>query len=68
MNVLSKKRVVAVTGLSPVTIWRLEKDGNFPKRINLSENRVGWIESEVEEWIENRPRGICQGRFHKVIS
>jgi prophage regulatory protein len=59
MRVLNVKDVVGMTGLSKVTIWRKEKSGNFPKRINLTSRRVGWIESEIVEWLEDRPRGIC---------
>ncbi len=35
-------------------IWRLEQAGTFPKRIKLGPNRVGWLLSEVEQWIEER--------------
>lgn len=56
MKVLNLTEVINLTGLSNATIWRLEKTGNFPKRLALSENRVGWRESEIFEWIEGRPR------------
>jgi prophage regulatory protein len=59
MNILNKRDVVKITGLSPVTIWRLERRGKFPSRINLSDFRVGWKDSEIYEWIDSRPRGIC---------
>jgi prophage regulatory protein len=59
MNILNKRDVVKITGLSPVTIWRLERQGKFPSRINLSDFRVGWKDLEVYEWIDSRPRGIC---------
>ena len=59
MRVLNVKDVVGMTGLSKVTIWRKEKSGAFPKRINLTTRRVGWIESEVVGWLETRPKGIC---------
>jgi prophage regulatory protein len=36
---------------------RLEATGQFPARIQLGECSVGWIESEVDEWIRSRPRG-----------
>ena len=58
MKILSLPRVIKKTGLSKVTIWRREKEGNFPKRIQLSANRVGWIREEIEEWLRTRPRGI----------
>ena len=59
MRILKTNEVVKIIGLSKVTIWRMEKSGAFPKRINLTNRRVGWIESEVLEWLESRPKGIC---------
>ena len=59
MRILNINEVVKKIGLSEVTIWRRERDGSFPKRINLSERRVGWVESEIEDWVDFRPRGIC---------
>ncbi|MCH8982274.1 AlpA family phage regulatory protein [candidate division KSB1 bacterium] len=60
MKILGPKEVKDMTNLSPVTIWRLEKAGKFPNRVNITEARVGWVESEIESWLEARPRGICQ--------
>lgn len=51
MKILKKSEVVKKVGLSQVTIWRMEKKGIFPRRRQLSERRVGWVESEIEEWI-----------------
>ena len=59
MRVLNVRDVVGMTGLSKATIWREEKSGAFPKRINLTPRRVGWIESEIIGWLESRPKGIC---------
>ena len=56
MKILKKKEVVRMTSLSHVTIWRLERKGQFPRRICLSEGRVGWIEQEVLNWIASRSR------------
>jgi len=39
---------------SSTHIWRLERVGQFPKRIKLGPNRVGWLESEVNAWIEGK--------------
>ena len=35
-------------------IDRLEKAGEFPKRVQLSPNRVAWVESEIDDWIAQR--------------
>ena len=51
--------VIARTGLSRTTLWRLERVGAFPKRIRLGANSVGWIEEEVDDWINSRPRGMA---------
>lgn len=46
------------TGLSRATIWRREKSGDFPQRRLITANRIGWLESEIVEWLESRPVGI----------
>ena len=57
-RILNKKDVVAKTSLSIVTIWRLERRGKFPSRIQLCTNRVGWREADVDEWLASRGLGI----------
>jgi prophage regulatory protein len=42
---------------SRMHVDRLERDGNFPVRLQLSANRVAWVESEIDDWILSRPRG-----------
>lgn len=48
--------VKASTGLSRVSVWRMEKAGKFPHRVQIGVNSVGWLESEIQEWIQNRHR------------
>ena len=54
MRILSKRQVQELVLYSPQHIARLEKAGSFPKRVRLGPNRVGWVESEVLEWLEER--------------
>jgi prophage regulatory protein len=42
------------TGLSRSTIWRLEREGDFPKHRRISANAVAWVEDEVLRWIQSR--------------
>jgi prophage regulatory protein len=56
-KVLRKREVFNRIGLSQSTVYRMEKDGKFPKRIQISVQCVGWIESEVDAWIEQRAAG-----------
>ena len=42
------------TGLSRSTIWRLERQGDFPKHRRISANVVAWVEEEVMGWIHSK--------------
>lgn len=55
MRVLRLPEVEERVGLHRTTIWRHERAGNFPARRQLGTNSVGWLESEVDEWIRSRP-------------
>ena len=54
MRILSKKALKELVLYSPQHVARLEKAGLFPKRVQLGRNRVGWVESEVLDWLELR--------------
>lgn len=55
-KLVSKKELKTLCGIpySPQHIARLEAAGLFPKRIQLGQNRVAWLLTEVEEWLEVR--------------
>ena len=46
--------VEARTGQSQSTIYRRLAGGSFPKPLSLGARAVGWIESEVDEWIRQQ--------------
>ena len=46
--------VLERTGLSRSTIYVRLAEGRFPRPIPLGARAVGWIESEVDEWIRER--------------
>jgi prophage regulatory protein len=39
------------TGLSRSAIYQRVADGTFPEPIKLGDRAVGWVETEVEEWL-----------------
>ena len=55
-TILRKPDVLRITGFSDVTIRGLEKAGNFPRRFKLNPDgkHVGWLESEIQEWMQRR--------------
>ena len=46
--------VLARPGLSRSTIYVRLDQGRFPRSVSLGARAVGWIESEVDEWIRER--------------
>jgi prophage regulatory protein len=54
MKILSKKQLRDYVLYCPAHIQRLENAGKFPKRIRLGQNRVGWLEQEVLDWLSER--------------
>lgn len=53
-KILRLPSVKAITGLSRSTIYSRVSMGSFPKPISLGSRAVGWIESEVSDWITHR--------------
>ncbi|TLZ25118.1 MAG: AlpA family phage regulatory protein, partial [Gammaproteobacteria bacterium] len=41
--------------------YRLELAGKFPKRRQLSENSVAWLESDIAAWADSRPIAQLRG-------
>jgi prophage regulatory protein len=54
-KILTKRQVLARVPISYPTLWTMMKKGLFPRSRELSEERVGWLESEIDSWIENLP-------------
>ena len=53
-RIIRKPELLSIIGLSDPTIWRMEKDGKFPKRLRLGGNSCGWLESEVDGWLQEK--------------
>ncbi|HHS9967654.1 TPA: helix-turn-helix transcriptional regulator [Raoultella ornithinolytica] len=51
---LGRKKLLAVVPLSMSTIDRMEKNGDFPKRWYITDNRCVWTQEEVEKWLDER--------------
>ncbi len=53
-RLIRRKEVQAKTGLGASSIYAMMQQGKFPKAVNISERRVAWIESDVDQWINER--------------
>lgn len=48
--------VAAAVGLSAPTINRMHRAGDFPPKVRIGAQAVGWWESEIEAWKATRGR------------
>ena len=51
MKLIRLQQVMEMTGLGRSTIYKYISESWFPKPVPLGGRSVGWVESEVNEWI-----------------
>jgi prophage regulatory protein len=62
MHIIIKlPQVKARTGLSRSSIYAFISQGAFPKPIRLGERAVGFLQTEIDEWIESRIKASRNG-------
>ncbi len=63
MRVISPSELAPLKGITFTNVWRLELErlGKFPKRIRLGVRRYGYLESELDQWLEKCAAGREQG-------
>jgi len=66
-KLINTKELTRTIGVSRATIYRWMDAGTFPMSIELSVNRVAWLEDEVKEWVNSRPRTGGINRTHDEI-
>lgn len=55
LRILRIKQLVERTNLSRATLYVLmAKDPTFPKKIQLTARSIGFLETEVDAWIQSR--------------
>ena len=54
LAILRRRQVEARTGLKRSTIYAKVAAGEFPAPVRLGTRAVGWIESEICQWLESR--------------
>jgi prophage regulatory protein len=53
-RLITKRELCKMVPYTPQHILRLEKEGRFPRRVQVGPNRVAWVEAEVEAWVAAR--------------
>jgi len=60
-SILRLPAVMARTWLSRSTIYLRVSQDTFPKPVNLGGRAVGWMEAEIQEWLERQIEASRQG-------
>ena len=70
MRIIRLKEVIDSTGLARSTIYKYIAEGTFPKPVSLGDRCVGWVDSEVHDWILARieERDHAEGTPARAIS
>ncbi len=54
MTIIKLPDVMRATSLSRASIYAFIQKGQFPRQVRLGQKSVGWLSSEVEDWITKR--------------
>lgn len=54
-RLLKLREVQDATSVKKSTIYHLMSLGEFPKNIKVGSRAVAWRESEIQQWITDRP-------------
>jgi len=63
MKIIRLKEVLDCTGLSRTSVYMFMAEGRFPQSVPLGARSVGWLESEVQEWIAKRVKERDEGPY-----
>jgi predicted DNA-binding transcriptional regulator AlpA len=53
-RIIRKPELCKILGVSEATLWRLEQRGDLPPRRQIGPGSVGWLASEIEEFLATR--------------
>lgn len=53
-RIIRRGTVEAMTGLRRSAIYQAMSNGTFPRQVPLGAKAVGWLEDEVEAWVDGR--------------
>lgn len=56
MKMLSTDEILEMLGVTRACLHNWRRQGKFPQPLQLGPQKVAWKESEVQEWLEGRPR------------
>lgn len=56
IQILRVRRVASRMDVSKSSVYKLVREGKFPRGLKIGERAVGWLETDVDNWIEARAK------------
>ena len=52
-------------GIGRSTMWKLIKEGDYPKPVKITRRNIGFVEAEVDAWVRQRIAASRADASHK---
>ena len=53
-KILRLPAVLEATGLKRTSLYMMRRDGEFPQPVQIGKRAVGWRQSDIQKWIDQR--------------
>ena len=63
-SIIRLPEVKSKTGLSRSSIYLRMSNGEFPQSISLGSRAVGWLDADIEQWLDERI-AVSKGANHE---
>jgi prophage regulatory protein len=67
-----RNELLARVGVTYTSIWLWVRDGKFPAPRELGgghqRGRLAWLESEIDEWMNSRPKRLPKGHKSREVA
>ena len=71
MQILRPKDLAERLSISRTTLWRLQKEADFPQKVGVTERCKGWYLSEIEQWLNqknNKTINLKTNQYGKIFA
>lgn len=59
LQIIRPSELCKLLGVSPSTLHRMEKRNELPVRVEISERAVGWLRTDIEDWLESKKAKVA---------
>ena len=54
LQIIRPTELAEILSVSKQTLWRMENRGELPKRVKISKRAVGWLASDIKDFLEEK--------------